>query len=203
MAENLTRVLGEEKQKELMEGAEALALENNVLDKFQWVSNFMQKMDLLVTPEDRYDIISKCAHVFPTDLIEKAHQVFIKDYTPTKDILSAVDAALRYMETSSGWGTVPIRKGSDLYTTKNPRDPEGFKNAHTQAEKIESYCYCPLIRNYLEQGMSPTFCNCGAGWVRQQWEGIIGHPLKIELAHSLLKGDEKCEFIIHIPASLE
>jgi predicted hydrocarbon binding protein len=50
--------------------------------------------------------------------------------------------------------------------------------------------------------MSITFCFCGAGWFRQQWEGAIGKPVRIEVVKSVLKGDDVCQFAIHLPEDL-
>ena len=202
LSKNLERVLGPEKQKDLLEEHEKLNLISLVSDRFQWVSAFMNKLDQIATENECYDILSGCAHVFPKDLIHKAHLVYKNEKNISGDTLKAIDTTLAYMDASAGWGQVPFRKDFTLHTTKNPRDQAAFEKATTQKERIEAYCYCPIIRNYLDQGMSPTFCNCGAGWVKQQWEGILKLPLQIELVHSLLKGDEKCEFMIHIPEDL-
>jgi len=50
--------------------------------------------------------------------------------------------------------------------------------------------------------MPPTFCYCGAGWYRQQWEGAVGKPVQIEIVDSLLKGDDRCTFAIRLPDEL-
>ena len=50
--------------------------------------------------------------------------------------------------------------------------------------------------------MSDTFCYCSAGWERQQWEGAIGQPVRVDVVKSLLKGDDLCEFAIHLPEDL-
>lgn len=65
--------------------------------------------------------------------------------------------------------------------------------------KRKHCCHCPLVRNHLGEGISPTFCYCGSGWYRQQWEGILGKPVKVEILKSLLKGDDICQFAIHLP----
>jgi len=47
--------------------------------------------------------------------------------------------------------------------------------------------------------MPETFCYCSAGWPRRLFEGILEMPLKIEVVKALTKGDDYCEFAIHLP----
>jgi predicted hydrocarbon binding protein len=51
----------------------------------------------------------------------------------------------------------------------------------------------------MGQGMPTTFCYCGAGWYRQQWEGAMGRPVTVEIVKSVLRGDDACQFAIYLP----
>jgi hypothetical protein len=106
-----------------------------------------------------------------------------------------VDAVIEFMERDPGWGEKPLREGRVIYSTKKLRDPQ----AQTEAEKRRAYCFCPIVRDRLDQGMSTTFCYCGSGWFRRQWEGALGRPVRIEIAQSIVKGDDVCQFAIHLP----
>ena len=85
---------------------------------------------------------------------------------------------------------------------KNPRDKQGYENATTDLERRKAYCFCPLIRDHMDREIPTTFCNCSSGWFRQQIEGAIGQPVHIEIAESLLKGHERCQFVIYLPENL-
>jgi len=50
--------------------------------------------------------------------------------------------------------------------------------------------------------MPVHYCYCGAGWYRQQWEGVFDKPVSIKIVKSVLRGDEICRFAIHIPKDL-
>jgi predicted hydrocarbon binding protein len=50
--------------------------------------------------------------------------------------------------------------------------------------------------------MSPTFCYCSSGWERRQWEGAIGRPVRVDVVKTLLRGDDHCQFAIHLPEDL-
>ena len=47
--------------------------------------------------------------------------------------------------------------------------------------------------------ISFTFCNCGAGWFKPLWEGILGEPVDVVCEESVLRGDDRCHFAIHLP----
>ncbi len=51
--------------------------------------------------------------------------------------------------------------------------------------------------------MSPSFCLCGAGWFRKQWEGATGKPVTIEIRKSVLAGDDECTFAITLSDELQ
>ena len=59
---------------------------------------------------------------------------------------------------------------------------------------------CTMVRT--DETISPTFCNCGAGWFLQKWEGILGKPVKVQLIRSVLKGDDLCEVAVHLPPNV-
>lgn len=201
--QNLGRVLDEEGRRQVMEGSEALHLESEAEERYQWIKGAIQLLDGLATKEEKYEILSRCAHVFPREPIEKLRSVYVQARARTGDPLLAVDAALEFMVEDSAWGIRPVREGRVIYATKNPRDRRAYEEAETEAEKRRAYCFCPLVRDHLEDGEMPwAFCNCSAGWERQQWEGALGRSLKVDIVKSLLRGDDRCQFAIHLPDDL-
>jgi effector-binding domain-containing protein len=201
LVDNVMRVLGAEQKANIMEGLQAIEIETPLDKKFEWLVGMLKKLEEATDEAQRYDIISSCAHFFPEDMIFELKQVYEKARKTSSSILDAVDETLKYMETHKGWGSIPVRNGEILYTTKNPQDPKAFKEAKTHIERLKAYCYCPIIRNFLGRDIPVSFCNCGAGWVKQLWEGVFNQHLKIELVKSLTAGKEECQFAIHIPKS--
>ena len=200
--ENLERVLGEEVRRKVMRGSGALTLESTGDERFQWVKGAMERLDALAGEDQKYDAVSSCAHVFPVGQIAKLRAVYENARVTTDDPLEAVDAVIAFMGEDPGWVKQPVREGNVIYSTKNPRDPQGYENAKDEAERRKAYCFCPIVRNHLDGGMPITFCYCGAGWYRQQWEGAIGKPVKIEILQSVLQGDDVCQFAIHLADDL-
>ena len=201
-SENLVRVLGEEVKQEVMQGSEGLTIASLLDERFQWVKGAIERLNNLADEDQKYDIVSSCAHVFAKEPIEKIKTIFENTKKQTNDPMKAVDAVLDFMDEDSAWPKRPVRKGKIIYSTKIPRDPQGYEKATNKADKRKAYCFCPIIRNRLDEDMPITFCYCGAGWFRQQWEGALGKPVNIKIVKSVLKGDDVCQFAIHLPDDL-
>ncbi|NIM95789.1 MAG: hypothetical protein GTO18_18980 [Anaerolineales bacterium] len=202
LATNLTKVLGEDVEQQVMRGNDELTIESTVEERFRWVKGAIERLDDLADEEERFDVLSRCAHVFPKSQIEKLRVVYEEGKARTGDPIEAVDAVIAFMGADPGWGERPRREGNVIYSSKKPRDPERYENAKDELEKKKAYCFCPLVREHLDGGISVTFCYCGAGWYRQQWEGAIGKPVTIEIVRSILSGDNLCEFAIRLPDDL-
>ncbi len=203
LAGNLDRVLGQETKQVVIQGSDELSIESSADDRFRWCRGMVERLDGLADEHQKYDVLSSCAHVFPADQIAKLEAVYKETKARTKDAMQAVDAVLDFMESDPGWGEErPFREGHVIYSAKNPRDPKGYQDARDDLERRRAACFCPLVRDHMEQGMSTTFCYCGSGWYRQQWEGAIGRPVTIQVVQTVLKGDEVCQFAIHLPKDL-
>jgi effector-binding domain-containing protein len=202
LGRHVNRVLGGVAAQEVMEGSEALSVESAVEERFCWVKGALESLDGVADEPQRYDAVSGCAHVFPAGQIEKLRQAYENALARTDDPLQAVDAVLDFMATDPCWGERPRREGRVIYSSKKPRDAQAFAAATSPAERRKAACFCPIIRNQLDEGMPLTFCYCGAGWYRRQWEGATGKPVRIEVVESLLKGDERCTFAIHLADDL-
>ena len=113
-------------------------------------------------------------------------------------IRDEVVAACERADLSELSQVVMEEEGDTIYAAKKPRDAKAHAEAQSDLERRQAYCYCPLVRTKMDQDMPLDFCNCGAGWFRQQWEGATGKPVTMEIVQSVLRGDEKCEFAVHL-----
>jgi len=203
LVHGLEHVLGQETRDVVMQGSETLSTASRTEDRFLWVKAMLERLEGLADEHQKYDILSGCAHVFPPSQVAKLKAVFDEARIKTHDGLQAVDAVLNFMETDPGWGEIrPTREGYIIYAAKGPRDPKAYAEAQTDLERRRAYCFCPLIRDNLDQGMPSSFCYCGSGWYRQQWEGAIGKPVTIDIVTSVLRGDDVCQFAIYLPEEL-
>ncbi len=203
LARSLERVLGEAGRETVMRGAEALGLESGPTERFEWARGAMQRLDSLADEGQKFDIVSSCAHVFPPGLLDKLRKVYAEARSQTNDPLEAVDAVLAFTATDPAWNEKDhSRQGRVIYQPKKPADPEASAAAHTEAERRAAACFCPIIRASLEKGMPVSYCYCGAGWFRQQWEAATGKPVSVEVVQSVLKGDPVCQFATHLSEDL-
>ncbi|MFX0034472.1 MAG: hypothetical protein ACFE9I_02385 [Candidatus Hermodarchaeota archaeon] len=189
LATNLERVLDEDVRMNIMKGRDELfTLESTLDEKFQWIKQVLNKLDKIANDYQKYEILSCCAHVFSQKRIDKLKSIYEKN----KDI----DEVIREMDKDFAWYEGQKRKGNTIFVQKVPYNKEGYEKATTDDEKKKYYCHCPLVKNFLNEKISPTFCNCSAGWYRQYWEGILGKSVRINILKTLIKGDNVCQFEI-------
>jgi hypothetical protein len=171
-------------------------------ERFSWIRGAMERLESLAGDDQRHDVVSGCAHVFPRGELEKLRVVYRDARERTGDGLAAVDAVIAFIA-QRGWGDARLfREGHVLYATKGPADPERHAQAETDAERRAAYCFCPILAPHLDAGMPETYCYCGAGWCRQQWEYATGRPVRVEMVRLVRRGDDRCEFAVHLPADL-
>lgn len=202
LARHAGRVLGAAGREAVMGGGEAIDVETPLDDRFCWVKGALARLAGQADEGQTYDVLSSCAHVFPAEQVARLGAVYREARARTDDPLQAVDAVLAFMDRDPGWPEGARREGRVVYAAKSPRDPQAYEEAQSEAERKQAYCFCPILRNHLDQGMPPSFCYCGAGWYRRQWEGALGRPVTIEIVKSILKGDDACRFAIHLPDDL-
>jgi effector-binding domain-containing protein len=183
-------ILPQKDAHQVLENYETLSVDSSKDERFDWTRDSLKRLSKVANEEQQYEILSCCGHRFPKPRIRELRAIYLKD----RDI----DAVLEAMQPDS-WYANPRREGNVIIETKQPSDSQGYENATTRQEKRDCYCFCTPLKGRLDE-MPVAYCNCGAGWYRQLWEGILGQPLKVEITKSLLKGDDVCQFTITLPA---
>lgn len=95
-----------------------------------------------------------------------------------------------------------VRQGNILFVTKIPYMAKEFLAEQDPEKKRYYYCHCPWARESLRRGEEPVsarFCQCSAGFHKKPWEVIFGRPLQADVLESVLQGDLRCRFAIHLP----
>jgi hypothetical protein len=69
--------------------------------------------------------------------------------------------------------------------------------AETGSLSPENHCLCPLVEA-RPSGLSPTYCLCSLGYVKEMHEQIFKRPVEVELLSSVLRGDPRCKFKIEL-----
>ncbi len=59
------------------------------------------------------------------------------------------------------------------------------------------HCLCPMVEN-ISAGLSPTYCHCSIGYVKEMFEHATGKSTRVELTESLKRGGKACRFRIQV-----
>jgi hypothetical protein len=95
-----------------------------------------------------------------------------------------------------------VRRGDVLYVTKIPYMTKEYLAETDEDKRRYYYCHCPWARESLREGevtVSAVFCQCSAGFHKKPWEVIFEQPLEADVLESVLAGDLRCRFAIHLP----
>ena len=102
-----------------------------------------------------------------------------------------------------GWGLAGRLDGYTIYATKIPKS--GYLKEYMQEEDAERrraiYCHCPRVCKAAttREGLSASYCYCGAGYYKVIWETILSRPVEVNVISSVLAGDDTCTIAIHLP----
>jgi hypothetical protein len=98
-----------------------------------------------------------------------------------------------------------VREGNLLYISKIPYNARQFLTETNPTMKRYYACHCPWAREAIKTEaiqMNPVFCFCSAGFSKKPWEVIFGQKLQVEVLESVLQGDFRCRFAVHLPEDL-
>jgi len=92
----------------------------------------------------------------------------------------------------------PRCEGNRIFFTKIPFDAEAHSRAISPEERCRTYCHCEWARCAAVGELSLTHCYCGAGWYKQIMESVLEQTVEIDIAKSVLQGDDVCEIIVSL-----
>ncbi len=141
---------------------------------------------------DEYLVKKKQAFVEQLEACQRDGRLFFAQEI-TDDVLAFVRN-----EPEMGGG---VRVGNVIYEVKIPYMTKQYLAETDPTLKRYFYCHCPWAREAVKSGekVAPIFCNCSAGFHKKPWEVIFGQKLEVEVLVSVLQGDERCRFAIHLP----
>lgn len=142
---------------------------------------------------DEYVRLKKQAFVERLEACQREGRLFFAQEI-TDDVLAFVNN-----DPEIGGGR---RAGSVVYETKIPFMTPEYLAAADPTLKRYYYCHCPWAREAIKNGdtaLTATFCQCSAGFHKRPWEVALGRPVRAEVLESVLKGDDRCRFAIHLP----
>lgn len=94
-----------------------------------------------------------------------------------------------------------VRVGNVVYETKIPFNTKEYLVEINPTLKRYHFCHCPWAREAVKSGekVASIFCNCSAGFHKKPWEAALNQKIKAEVIESVLQGDSRCRFAIHLP----
>ncbi len=61
--------------------------------------------------------------------------------------------------------------------------------------KKQDNCVCAFAG---DKNMSPNFCNCSRGYMKEMFTVVTGKPVEVTLNESILRGSDRCSFTVQI-----
>jgi hypothetical protein len=222
--EKLGQAVGEQKRDEVFAGIEIPPLGTPSSDKPRITQAVMERLERLVDAETCREILSgglrhledawylderakyaECRDI--DEYLERKGQGFIAQLEQIRDegglfftqpiTDEVIDFVRSHAEIAQG-----VRDGAVLYEVKIPYMAREYLAETDERLKRYYYCHCPWVRESLKEGdvhVSPTFCQCSAGFHKKSWEVIFDQRLEAEIVESVLKGDPWCKIAIHLP----
>ncbi|MBN1858413.1 GyrI-like domain-containing protein [Candidatus Bipolaricaulota bacterium] len=200
----LSDCLGEDLAREIMEGSADLAEKSNATAVRSWMSGALDRLDTAIPDEQtRACVLNHCAHHYPRIELDRMRAVYeeIGDLSAFIDRLAADKAlfpARIWVESYDGQPAAYIERCIP------PWQREAYEKAEDPKMKRYYACFCPVAREAIrrDEPLSASFCNCSGGWFVQMWEAILDRRLRVDVVDSVLEGNERCVFRVHLPQEL-
>lgn len=215
---SLDVIVGSDKRSKIIE-SKPIASEKYTINEIEdWTISTIDKIDQNLPIKDKYECIARCAHIMPDSRIKVYRDVFEKNHNVDEVLCFMQNSFLQRLEdrfemkpewrgavVGGKWGEAGYRENSTIIATKMPANFIAYFEAKDKIEKGKHYCHCGRIRNLIgstEKHLSSSYCYCGGGFYKSNWERILSQPVEIELLKSVLQGDDVCQFAIKLPTSI-
>ena len=169
--ENVERWVESVGKEELVQACQVYPTLTTPQQKIRGIQGMMQLLDQTGDEETSWQIMETCGRrCIGATTSEKARRL-LRD---SPDLDSWLD---RLNEAHIGGGHL-LREGSAIHA-------------------VYDRCYCGSVSKAKEV-ISNTYCRCSCGWYRQLFETALGQPVQVELLGSIISGEERCRFLIHL-----
>jgi hypothetical protein len=78
-------------------------------------------------------------------------------------------------------------------------DPDGVRREGNVVKVTYSACYCPMVAE-IREPLSPTYCACSVGWLKEMYETVTGKPATVEVLETVKRGGKVCRFNVTLTA---
>ena len=146
-----------------------------------WIKSLMNHMDINLDKKTKIRLMQACGS-----------SCYINAFGIAPEEKPSREEAKRYIGALKARG-YEVRQDSDKTTIlfswgHDHQNPQGLILS-------DGYCMCPLVETG-PAGLSPTFCYCSTGYVKEMFERALGQSVQVELIDSLKMGGKDCIFEI-------
>jgi len=132
----------------------------------KWIGTLIDNLDRLVDEKARIEVLENCGRTC-------IPRNFIMKVQGCKNSSKDIDEFLGKL--NKIWSYLQ-RDGDNIYV-------------------VYEKCYCSLVKAYPDK-LSPTFCNCSRGWLKELFESVLERSVEVVLEKSVRQGNDVCKFRI-------
>lgn len=169
-------------EKRMIKGSETPAW-RKVEKSESWIKDLMNNVDALLDEETKIKLMQECGRA-----------CFTRAFGVAPEEKPTPEEARRYLLALKARGFKVRQEGNKtiiVYSWRQDhQNPWGLILG-------DGYCMCPIVETGPE-GLSPTYCYCSTGYVKESFNRALGKPVKVELLDSLKRGGKDCIFKIEV-----
>lgn len=164
--------------KRMREGSETPDWEK-VAKAESWIKSLMDNMDALLDEDTKVALMNACGK-----------SCYLRAFGVASAEKPSAEKAEQFLASLEKAGFKVEREGNTVtvrFGWAGKQNPQGLSLK-------EGYCLCPLVESDVP-GLSPTYCNCSAGYVQEAFERSTGRTVKsVEVLESIKRGGKDCRF---------
>ncbi len=144
------------------------------------IRRIMRQLDEKVDRTTRESIMESCGRV----CYEGAHGKRAGEKPDSAQVERFLNGMRKYL------GPEGVKQAGDeiLIYFKYTGNPHGLKTS-------DGYCLCPILED-APKDISPTYCHCSIGYVKEIFERNVGKPARVEITETVLRGGQTCRFTV-------
>jgi hypothetical protein len=159
--------------------------------------------DAIDDEEERARVLQDCAHHYPRTQLARLRAAY--------DEIGDLRAFIERLNTDDKLFPTKIWLDEEgpgprafIQRSVPPWNREAYDATDDPVEKRYHACFCVMVRDAIRTGetVPPDFCHCSAGWYVQMWQAILDRRLRVDVVESVLRGDDRCLFAVHLPPEL-
>jgi len=150
---------------------------------FNWIKSMLKNMDEMLDEETKNRVLNACGRSC------YIHAVGVADENkPT------AEAAQRFLDSMEQKGFKIERHEKTTiiyYGWQGEQNPWGLSIK-------EGFCMCPIVESNVSE-ISPSYCLCSAGYVKEIFERYTGRQVKkVDVLESIRRGGKDCRFKVEL-----